>query len=159
VTRPAASAYVFDRAAAAKAVDFFEDYLSHVKGELAGQPLKLAPWQKHIIRDLFGTKRRRDGLRRYRTAYITLPRKNAKSTLGAGLALYLLLADEEPGAEIVSAAGDRAQAAIVFDIARSMVEANAELRSRVEIYQRSLVVRRTGASTRSLAARRTPSTG
>ncbi len=91
-----------------------------MKGEWAGQPFRLAEWERQIVRDLLGWKRE-DGTRRYRTAYIEVPRKNGKSSLAAGLALYLLFADEEPGAEVYSAAADRDQAAIVFDLAREMV--------------------------------------
>src|SRR5437764_874271 len=96
--------------------------LAHVKGQWAGSEFKLAPWQRdEIIRPLFGTLLR-DGRRQYRTALIGVPRKNGKSTLGAGIALKLLFADGEPGAEVFSAAADRDQAAIVFEMARAMVE-------------------------------------
>ena len=72
---------------------FFERALTHAKGALAGQAFSLSDWQyQDIIRPLFGTLRP-DGLRQYRTAYIEVPRKNGKSTLAAGIALYLLLAD------------------------------------------------------------------
>ncbi len=69
---------------ASRAVDFFREYLSHVKGEWAGQPFALQPWQaQEIIRPLFGHKHRRDGLRRYRIAYIEVHKKNGKSSLAA----------------------------------------------------------------------------
>ena len=71
----------FDEKAAAVAVNFFEKLLHHSKGEWAGQLFKLQPWQKNdIIRPLFGWKRA-DGSRKYRTAYIEIPRKNGKSTI------------------------------------------------------------------------------
>lgn len=72
--------------------------------------------------------------------YVEVPRKNGKSTLGAGIALYLLFSDGEPGAEIYSAAADREQAAIIFDVARQMVEQDSDLRSRCEVFRRSIVV-------------------
>lgn len=123
-----------------RVVNFFRYHLTHVKGELAGQPLVLAPWQiADIVKPLFDT-RTSDGMRAIRTCYVEVPRKNAKSTLGAGLALYLLFADDEPGAEIVSAAADRDQAAIVFDIAKSMVEASPILSAMAKIYRREIVV-------------------
>lgn len=78
----------------------------------------LEPWQRDdIIRPLFGWKRP-DGTRRYRHALIELPRKNRKSSLASTLALYLLAADNEPGAEVYSCAADREQARIVFAQAR-----------------------------------------
>jgi phage terminase large subunit-like protein len=110
-----ATEYRFDEKAARVAVAFFEKLLRHSKGEWSGQAFTLQPWQRdEVIRPLFGW-RRQDGTRRYRTAYIEVPRKNGKSTLSAGIALFLLFADEEKGAEVYSAAADRDQASIVFD--------------------------------------------
>jgi len=132
--------YHYDTEAAERAVDFFRIFLRHVKGEWAGQPLKLSPWQAdEVIRPLFGWQRP-DGTRRYRTAYIEVPRKQGKSTLAAGIGLYLTFADGEPGAEIYSAASDRDQAAIVFDLARQMVDQSPQLRKRSSTYRRSIVV-------------------
>lgn len=144
--------FYFDEAAADRAVSFFEVCLTHTKGEWAGQPLKLSDWQaEKIIRPLFGWKRK-DGTRRYRTAYIQIPRKAGKSTLSAGIALYLLFADKEPGAEIYSAAADRDQAAIVFDMAKCMVEASESLRRRSQSFRRSMIVPSLAASYRVLSA-------
>ena len=77
---------------------------------------------------LFGWKRS-DGLRRFRTAYCAVPRKNGKSTLSAGIGLYLLVADGEHGAEIYSAATSRDQARIVFDEAKRMVGSSPALKT------------------------------
>lgn len=127
--------FQFDERAAKVAVAFFERVLRHTKGEWSGQTFKLPPWQRKIVRELFGWKRA-DGTRRYRTAYIEIPRKNGKSTLCAGLALYLLCADGEPGADIYSAAADRDQAAIVFDTAKGMFAASAELEEMGQAFKR-----------------------
>lgn len=144
--------FTFDEAAADRAVEFFAKYLHHVKGEWAGQNLILDDWQKEqLIRPLFGYKRA-DGTRRYRKVYVEIPRKNAKSTVGAAIALYLLFADGEPGAEIYSCAADRDQAAIIFDIARQMVESEAALARRCEVYRRAIVVPSTGSAYHVLSA-------
>jgi phage terminase large subunit-like protein len=144
--------FVFDEQAADRACEFFTRYLRHQKGELAGRPLELADWQiNEIVRPLFGWKRR-DGTRRYRTCYVEIPRKNGKTTIAAGIGLYLLFADGEQGAEIYSAAADREQAAIAFDLARSMVEAEPELRKRAKVFRRSIVVEGTGSSYKVLSA-------
>ena len=120
---------------------FFNQALVHVKGADAGRPLALSDWQyRDIIAPLFGTLRP-DGMRQYRTAYIEIPRKNGKSTLAAGIALYLLLADGEKGAEIVSAAADREQASIVFDIASSMVQHSPILSSHCTVLRKEIVTR------------------
>ena len=88
---------------------------------------------------LFGWQRT-DGLRRFRTAYCAVPRKNGKSTLSAGIALYLLVADGEQGAEIYSAATTRDQARIVFDEAKRMVGSSPALRRRVQVLINNLNV-------------------
>lgn len=146
------AAFWFDEAAADRAVAFFEKVLTHTKGEWAGQPLKLADWQANeIIRPLFGWKRA-DGTRRYRTAYIQIPRKAGKSTLAAGIALYLLLADGEPGAEVYSAAADRDQAAIVFEMAKQMADAAPAIRKRVQPFKRALTVPSTASTYKVLSS-------
>ena len=110
------------------AVKFFNDYLSHSKGEWAGQKFKLLDWQEwDVIRPLFGWVRP-DCTRRFRRAYIEVPKKNGKSTLASGIALYLLQMDGEHGAEVYSAAADRDQATIVFNEAANMVKASAGLK-------------------------------
>lgn len=144
--------YYYDEAAAERAVGFFADCLTHTKGEWAGQPLTLSDWQAdRIIRPLFGWKRA-DGTRRYRTAFIMIPRKAGKSTLAAGIGLYLLFADNEPGAEIYSAAADREQAGIVFDMAKQMVAASPMLAKRAEAFKRSIVVNATASSYKVLSS-------
>ena len=74
------TSYYFDKKAATKAIGFIETFCSHTKGELHGEPLLLEEWQKKIVGDLFGWKNE-DGTRKYRTAFIEVPRKNGKSTL------------------------------------------------------------------------------
>jgi phage terminase large subunit-like protein len=130
---------------------FFDKCLTHVKGELSGRPLTLSDWQfNDIIKPLFGTLND-DGTRRFRTAYIEIPRKNGKSTLAAGIALFLLLADGEQGAEIVSAAADREQASIVFDIASSMIQANPLLSQRCTVMRKEIVTKN-GSRYRAISA-------
>jgi phage terminase large subunit-like protein len=147
------SAYYFDAEAAQNAVDFFRTILVHVKGEKAGDPFVLDPWQEEqIIRPLFGWKRTVDETRRYRTVYIEIPRKNGKSSLGAGLALYLLCADGEAGAEVYSAASDREQAAIIFEVAKQMRARSPELRSRVKPFKTSLVYHNTASTYKVISA-------
>jgi phage terminase large subunit-like protein len=148
----APAGYWYDEAAAERAVGFFADCLTHTKGEWAGQPLALSDWQAdRIIRPLFGWKRA-DGTRRYRTAFIMIPRKAGKSTLAAGIGLYLLFADGEPGAEIYSAAADREQAGIVFEMAKQMVAASPILAKRAESFKRAIVVNQTASAYKVLSS-------
>ncbi len=125
----------YDQKAADRAVRFYSRYCIHVKGEWAGRPFVLAPWQeRRIIRPIFGLVGA-DGARIIRVAFVEIPRKNGKSLLGAGFALKTLYADGEMGAEVYSAAGDRNQAALVFDVAQAMVEEHADLKRRSRIYR------------------------
>lgn len=108
----------------------FVELLTHTKGELAGQRVVLEPWQVFILTTVFGWRRRADGGRRFRRVYIEVPRGSGKSTLSSGVALYCLLADHEPGAEVYSFATTRDQAKIVFGDAKVMAEHNSALRER-----------------------------
>lgn len=144
--------FYFDRVAAYNAITFFETELVHVKGPLAGQRLTLERWQRRFIRRLYGWKRRDDGTRRYRTAFIFVPRKNGKSFLGAGIALYGLVADGEMGAECVSAAVDREQARVIFDVAKQIVQLNPRLSKIITVYAKTLVVHKTASKYSVLSA-------
>lgn len=123
---------IYDADRAERAVSFFPDCLVHVKGEYAGEPFVLEDWQADIVRTCFGWIRP-DGNRRFRRAYVEVPRKNGKSTLLAGILLYLLVADGEEGAEIYCAASDRDQAAIVHSICSMMVERSKILSKRCKV--------------------------
>jgi phage terminase large subunit-like protein len=113
----------FDWPSVQTVIDFF-GILKHSKGRWASKKFRLEPWQAFILAEIFGWKRSSDGLRRYRTAYVEVPRKNGKTTFAAGIALYCLTLDGESGAEVYSAATKRDQAKICFDEARRMVLAS-----------------------------------
>lgn len=123
----------FDKVAAQHVVDFF-GFLRHSKGEWGangGQTFVLSPWQVFILANIFGWKRA-DGTRRFREAYVEVARKNGKSTFVAGIGLYMLLADGEPGAEVYSAATKKDQAKIVFDEAVRMRAKSPFLSNRIQ---------------------------
>lgn len=140
----------FDRAAAEHVLKFFT-ILKHSKGEWAGQPIELEPWQQFMLWTLFGW-RRDDGSRRFRTAYSEVARKNGKSTIGAGIGLYLLAADGEPGAEIYSAATKRDQARITHQEAVRMVRASPMLRKRIRTFRDNLNIENTASKFEPLGA-------
>lgn len=102
--------------------------LPHIKGEKAGQPVVLEPWQAFITCSVFGWVHRETGKRRFRRVYIEVPRGNGKSTWSSGVALYMALMDQEPGAEVYSAATTRDQARIVFRDAQHMLKKSPEIR-------------------------------
>ena len=121
----------YDAEKADRAVRFIE-MLPHTKGEWAGKRFWLLPWQERLVRDIFGIVHE-DGTRQFRTAYVEIAKKQGKSELAAAIALYLLYADNEPSAEVFSAAADRQQASIVFDVAKRMVEMTPALNKRSKI--------------------------
>ncbi|MFA5376880.1 MAG: terminase TerL endonuclease subunit [Dehalococcoidia bacterium] len=135
-----------------RAIKFIK-LLKHTKAPWRGVPFNLRDWQEKIIRDLFGVVRE-DGNRQYRTCYVEIPRKNGKSELAAAIALYLLFGDGEGGAEIYSAAADRDQASIVFNVAAEMVRQNDGLARRCKIVEHSkrIVVRSSGSVYHALSA-------
>ena len=106
---------MFSEAHANRAVRFFES-LKHTKGQFSGQPFTLLPWERQIIRDVYGTLKA-DGTRQYKFIYVEIPKKNGKSELAAGAALYQLFADGEKSGEIYGCAADRDQAGLVFNVA------------------------------------------
>ena len=121
--------YTFSEMHAERVCKFIQ-LLPHVKGrQWAGQQIKLEPWQIFLLTTVFGWVDAQ-GHRRFKVAYVEVPRKNAKSTLSSGIGLYMLVADGEPGAEVYSAATTRDQARIVFSDAQRMVDQCAGLRNR-----------------------------
>ena len=127
----------YDPARAEEVVTWIERYCRHSKGEWAGTLIVLEEWQKQILRTVFGWVRP-DGTRRFRVAYEEVPRKNAKSTIVAAVGLYLMVADQEPGAEIYSSATKEKQAKIVWDAAEAMVKQSPQLRPVVRIRKKNL---------------------
>ena len=144
--------FYFDDKAADRVVYFIENHIKHIKGELGGKPFKLEPFQKTIVRDLFGWKYKESNLRRFRTAYICLPRKNGKSTLISAIALYMLLADNEPSAECYIAAGDRQQAGIIFDVASGMVRADDQLNKNLKVFKNSIIHEKSNSSFKAISS-------
>src|SRR6185436_18491178 len=91
----------FDPEAAQYVIDFIQ-MLRHSKGKWGrgkGEFIRLEPWQQFTVWVAFGWMRA-DGMRRFRTSYEEVARKNGKSTKAAGEGLYLAFADGEPGAEV-----------------------------------------------------------
>lgn len=145
--RDRGGAYVFSHEHAESAVRFIE-LLPHVKGEFArrNERLNLEPWQVFIACSIFGFVRRADRLRRYRRAFISVARKNGKSSFASAVGLYMLCADEEAGPEVYALATTRDQAGIVFSDARAMVRKSPELAEYYGVEAGALAIFRTGAN-------------
>ena len=132
------SKYYFDKESSQRAISFIERFCTHTKGELTKKPLLLEDWQKEIVGNIFGWKDKKTNLRKYRTVFIAVPRKNGKTTLCAAISLYMLFADSERGSEVYAAAGDRNQAGIIFEIAKGMILQSSELISRSKVFRNSI---------------------
>ena len=131
----------------------FIERLPHVKGPLAGQPIRLEPWQVFILTTVFGWVKP-DGKRRFRRVMIEVPRGNGKSAISSAVGLYMLTADGEGGAEIYSLATTRDQARIVFGDAQAMARASKGFRSRfgVSVGAHNIHVQATGSKFEALSA-------
>lgn len=119
-----------------RVIRFIETFLT-LGGSYAGQPFKLMPWQRDLLGDIYLEDG--EGNRLRRTYVLGVPRKNGKSQICAALALYHLIADTSDARPlVVSAAGDRAQAKLVFDEAKRMVQASPDLAEVCQVFQREI---------------------
>lgn len=119
--------YIFDEKRANKPIEFIERFCKHSKGEWAGNPVKLELFQKAYISALFGFIDKKTKQRRFKESLFMVARKNGKSTMLSGIALYMLIADKEAGAEVYSIATKKDQAKIIYDEVIHMVSQSAEL--------------------------------
>lgn len=126
--------FVMDIELAARACRFIERMpLTKGDGAIAKKRLILEPWQAFIIVNLFGWINRETGARRFREAYIKVPRKNGKSELAAAIALYLMAGDGEIGAEVFCGGWGEAQSRKVFNAAAQMVRLEPKLKEKLGI--------------------------
>lgn len=143
---------MFDNERALYAINFIQN-LKLSTGKFAGKSLELMPWQHEFLSSVYGTLGS-DGMRRYNTAYLEVPKKSGKSTLGAGIAIYHTFADGERRGEIYGCAADRAQASLVFDIAVDMVDQSPALKKRAKLTlsQKMLEDKETGSKYKVLSS-------
>jgi phage terminase large subunit-like protein len=127
--------YYLDIAAGQRVIDFFADCLCHVRGPLKGQPFILELWMQAIIGNLYGWKSKKTGLRRYKELLLLVPRKNAKSLLGAGIGIVELFMGDQNTPEIMIGSGDREQARQMFDTIKLMIQNEDELQKRLNVFK------------------------
>jgi phage terminase large subunit-like protein len=141
-------AYAFDETRANRVCRFLEQ-LPHTKGKWAAnrETIRLEPWQCFVETVIFGWIRVRDGKRRFREAYICVPRKNGKSIIAGGTGNYMFAADGEFGAEVYSGATSEKQAWEVFGPAQKMVQRTEQLSSAfgIEVRAKSMVIMANGS--------------
>lgn len=157
----------FDEKSAKKSIAFF-GLLKHSKGEWAGRSVHLEPWEQFIIAVIFGWRHDESdrwlqtdangleedlrGTRRFRNAYLEVSRKNGKTTLVAGIGLYLLLADGEPGAEVYSVATKRDQARLSHSEATRMAKSSQAISREVTIFRDNIHILGTASKFEPLGA-------
>jgi phage terminase large subunit-like protein len=124
--------YEYDPKRANHAIEFIENYCKHSKGKWGGKPIILELWQKAFLAAMFGFVHRIDGNRKYREALLVVARKNGKSTIASGIALYLQVGDGEAGAEVVAVATKRDQAKLVWLESKRMVKKSPALLKRIK---------------------------
>lgn len=107
---------MIDTNRANKVIDFVQT-LKHT-GDFFGQPFILLDWQIEAIREVYGTTE--NGKRKYKMAYLEIPKKNGKTEVVAALAIFHLVCDP-PGGQVVCAAAERDQASLVFNAAKDMI--------------------------------------
>ena len=144
--------YYWDDAEAKKIVSWF-GYLYHTKGVLAGQPITLNAWQKFRLCQIYGWRRKKDGLRRFKKSYVQVGRKNAKSQEEAGVALYEIASGSVKNGEIYecyTAGVKRDQSRKVFDEAGFMLR-KSPLRSKFKVNRDIIVHKKTGSFIKPLS--------
>ena len=138
--------YVWNEVEAQKIIDWFS-YLRHSKGVLAGESIILTPWQRFFLCQIYGWRHRDTGNKRFNRSFVEVGRKNAKSQMEAGTALYELAVQSTRNQEvyeIYTAGVKRKQSKIIFDEAKLMLR-GSRLRSRFKITRDRIVHISTGS--------------
>ena len=133
-------------------ITFINMFCTQTKETIAGfsgSRIETREWQNETINHLFAVGD--NNLFKHRTALIGMARKNGKSTLGSGIALWSLFMGSE-GGEVYSCAADRDQARIVFGEAKRMIEAEEELSELCKIYRDAIEIPSTGSIYRVLSS-------
>ena len=141
----------FDEKAGERILKFF-NFLKHSKGSFAGKQFILSAWQCAYLYVLFGWKKKEDNKRRFHTSYLEISRKNGKSTISSGVALYLLDADGEQGAEVFTVATKYQQARITFDEASRMVRKSPGLKKKMIVRTAGILVPDTNSKLEPLSS-------
>jgi phage terminase large subunit-like protein len=142
--------YYFDTEKA-KLVFSFIPLLKHYKGEWAGKEFVLSDWEAFVVYCLFGWQKKNGEGRRFNYADIEVARKNGKTTFAAAIALFMLILDNEAGAEIYAAAVDKEQAKICWDAATSMGKNSPFLSQYLKFYRNSIVMEETASFCKPLS--------
>lgn len=144
--------YIFDKELGDRPIRFIETYCKHSKGKWAGKPIELELFQKAFIEALYGFVDEDTKLRRYKKGILFIGRKNGKSTLDSGLALYMMMKDNEGGAEVYSVATKKEQAKIVWEESKKMINKSPAIKKRVRSLVTGIFYDATESSFKALAS-------
>ncbi|MET4560763.1 phage terminase large subunit-like protein [Lysinibacillus parviboronicapiens] len=120
--------WVFDETIGHRPIVFVEKFCKPSKGSF--NQLVLQPWQHFVLGSLFGWVHKDTRLRRFKEALIFVGRKNGKTTLISGAAIYGVSKDGENGADIPLLANSMKQARLLFDESKAMIKSSPALRKR-----------------------------
>ncbi|MGD9938622.1 MAG: terminase large subunit [Clostridia bacterium] len=127
--------YVFKPQEVRRVQKFFE-LVKTSEGQFAGKTVQLQPWQQFVLAMLYGWRRKKDGLRRFRDAFIICGKKSGKSFFMAALALFMEY--EEPSSQVFSISNAKEQAALSYQYASDIVKASPELLVNYTPYKQSI---------------------
>lgn len=146
--------FEFSPAHAEHACDFIEK-LPHVEGNWDSPTIVLHPAQIFFVVQLFGFRDSETGRRRFTSALYATARKSGKSTLAAAIMLYCMCCEQEPGAQLMSAATTYQQASIIFEIAKKMVQREPDLREAfgLEVWSKAITMQSMGSNFRPIHAK------
>lgn len=146
--------FYFDWSVACKYCQIFPALLRHSKGEWAGQPFDLSPWQVFVVANIFGWKRNHDDKRRHQKVFLSVARKNGKTSICAGMELIMLFLDQEAGAEIYIGATKLDQARLIHEEAERMLKKSPALARHAEIFKNNISFGKTNSFARPLGSDR-----
>lgn len=146
------SNYIYDEARGEHAITFVERYCKHSKGRWANKPVILELWQKAFISALFGTIDKTTKFRRFKEALLVVAKKNGKSLIASAIALYMLVADGEGGAECYSVATKKEQAKIIWQESKNMIQKSPDLKRRVRCLTNVLSYDKTNSTFKPLSS-------
>lgn len=130
----------------------FTSVMKHYSSGAAGKPFILEPWEDFIICNIFCLYRVDTRRRKYKTAHISVSRKNGKTTLAAALGLFSLVADGEPASSVIMAANSREQAHIDFDAASAFARQLDPRKKSLKVLRNEIVFQKNNASLKVISA-------
>ena len=130
----------------------FTGVLKHYSSGAAGKHFILEPWEDFIVCNIFCLYNKETGKRKYKTAHISVARKNGKTTLAAALGLFGLIGDGEPAASVIMAANSREQGHIDFDAAAAFARQLDPKRKSLRVLRNEIKFDKNNASLKVISA-------